>query len=371
MPIPRPSQEEIIRRTYNAIRNETPITANLDSSVIGVIIKIFAAEMNVVWDYIDQLAQQSNLTTAVGGALDNFGLLFGVTRKSALSGSTIGSSRAVRFTNTGNTIVVVPTGTRVYKASDPQVAYFTTEGATISAGATAEVHVTAANTGEIYNVGIGELTKHALPNVSLAVTNILPIQNGSSRESDGSYRERLLQDIRRRRVVNASTVSAMLRSVPGVRDVWILDLKRGAGTFDAVIIPYNQGLVSEVISECQRLLDEAVPAGISALAKAPQYRQLDVKVNLRFTANVGNRRESIREIVRSLIISQVDNLPIEDGSGSGTFNTAQIRAFSISSDAAILDAMVILGLDGVPISTDGEIRLGIGERLVLRGLSVE
>jgi hypothetical protein len=101
------------------------------------------------------------------------------------------------------------------------------------------------------------------------------------------------------------------------------------------------------------------------------YRQLDISVNLRFAPDVGDRRESIRESIRAQISSRIDNLPLEDGSGAGTFYTHHIRPIALGLDpTAVLDATVKLGLDGSPLLTDGEVILSIGERLVLRSLSV-
>lgn len=371
MPVPRPSEQEILQRIYNRIKNETPITANLDSSVIGVILKIIAAEQTLVWRYIEDLYKQSNLSTATGPALDNFGLIFGLPRKASQQASTLGLTRAVRFTNNGSVSAAVPAGARVFKESDPQVAFFTTEGATLSAGSSTELHVTAAADGDIYNVGIGQLNRHSIANVTISVTNILPISNGSFQESDESYRERLLQEITRRDSLNVFNTDALLRRVPGVKDVFIIDFKRGAGTFDAIIIPYNESSTSEIVSECQRLLDEHVPAGISAIAKAPQYRQLDIRINLRFANDAGQSKELIRESIRAQVIARIDNLPVENGTSNGTFFVSQIKAAAVLADSKVLDAIVTLGLDGSPLSSEGEIRLGIGERLILRSLSVE
>jgi uncharacterized phage protein gp47/JayE len=369
--IPRPSEQELLNRIHNRIRNETPITAGLDSTLIGVILRIIAAEMNLVWGYVTELEKQSNLSTATGTSLDNFGMIFGVPRREAQPASTAGYTRAVRFSNVGNANVVVPSGTRVFKDRDPQVAFFTTEGVTLTPGNSSEVHVSAASEGDVYNVGISELNRHSLSNVSILVTNILPIQNGSFQESDAAYRERLFQELTRRDALNVFNTDAMLRSVPGVKDVFVIDFSRGAGTFDAVIIPFNEGATSNVVSECQRLLNEFVPVGISALAKPPKYRQLDIRVNLRFKPDVGEKKEFIRESIRAQTIARIDNLPVEDGSGNGTFYVGQIRAAATVVDSSVIDAMVVLGIDGSPLAPEGEVRLGIGERIVLRSLSVE
>lgn len=371
MPIPRPTEKEILTRIHNRILNETNLTANLDSSAIGVILKIFAAESNIVWAYIEDLHEQSNLSTAGGTNLDNFGLLFGVPRRQSSKSTTTGQTRSVRFTNSTGSNISVPAGTRVFKYSEPQIAYFTVEAATAPAGGAVDVHVTAAREGEIYNVGVGELNRHDIASAGLIVANTLPINNGNLQESDAAYRQRILQELSRRNVLNVHNVDALLRSIPGIRDVYVMEFERGAGTFDAVIIPYNFSDTSLLVSEAQALLNASVPAGLSALARGPRYRQLDIRVNIRFATEGLERREQVRQQIRNLIISRVDNLPVENGTGNGTFLVNQIRDSAILADSLVLDASVVLGLDGMPLAPQGEIRLGKGERLTIRSLSIE
>jgi uncharacterized phage protein gp47/JayE len=368
---PTPTQEEIQSRIYQRILNETLISAPLESSVVGVLVKIFAAEYRIIWDYIEELARQSKLWTATGPGLDDIGLLLGAPRKRESQSSTLGRARAVRFTNNSGSTITIPSGTRVWKDADPTIAFFTTENLTLLTGTSNEAHVVAAQSGASFNVGIKELTRHSYPSSQVSVVNILPIDSGEAEESDDSYRERLAQEFRRRNVLNPDNAVAMLRGVPGVKEVLMLDQKRGPGTFDAIIIPESYSIANSVVATCQSLINENVPVGISGKAKSPIYRQLDINISLRFNSTVGSRQESIRESVRSQITARINNLPVEDGNGVGTFYVSQLRALAIESDAAVIDATATLGLDGSPLSSDGAIRLKIGERIVLRGLSVQ
>lgn len=370
MAFPRPSYTEIEQRIWNKVRANTTITANLDSSAIGVLVKVVAAEFDTLWAEYEKVANNSQLTTAEGPALDVLGLDLGVPRRADRSASTSGLARAVRFTNSGVASVIVPSGTRVFKDSNPQIAYFTTEGVTISTAQSAEVHVTAASPGELYNVGIGELNRHNVPNVSVTVTNILPIETGSFQESDTAYRERLIQEFRRRRVLNLQNLDALLRSVPGVQDVYIINQRRGAGTFDAIIIPRAITSLTAVVDECNRLLVQNVPAGISGIARAPQYKQLDVQINLRFSPSSNVDRERVRESIRQQVRARVDNLPVEDGSGNGSLFIGQLQALAGNADTSVLEASGSFGLDGSPLSSSGEIRLATGQRIILRSLEV-
>lgn len=370
MALPRPSYTEIEQRLWNKVRANTTITVNLDSSALGVFIKAAAAEFDALWTEFEQVANNSQLTTATGPALDVLGMDLGVPRRADRASSTSGLARAVRFTNTGVATVTIVSNTRVWKESSPQIAYFTTETATILPGTAQEVHVTAAAVGETYNVGIGELNRHNVSNVSVTVTNILPIETGSFQESDAAYRERLIQEYRRRRVLNLSNLDSLMRSVPGVQDVYIINQRRGDGTFDVIIVPRSITSLSAVVDECNRLLAQNTPAGVSGIARAPRYKQLDVQINLRFSPASNIDRERVRENIRQQIRARVDNLPVEDGSGGGSLYTGQLQALAGNADTTVLEASALFGLDGRPLASAGEVRLGIGERIVLRSLEV-
>lgn len=369
MSIARPSQQQILTRIYNKILNQTTITANLQSSVIGVILNIIAAEMNDIWAYVEDRDQQNNLSTATGADLDNWGYLIGVPRIQPSQASTVGFTPSVQFTNLGSLSVTVPTGTRVYMSSNVQVAFFTTVGLTLNPGQSGTATVTAANTGESYNVGIGDLNASNLPSSSVSVTNLLPIGGGTSLESDDSYRYRILQDLRRRNVLNLDNLGALLKSVPGVQDVYVLNKYRGAGTFDAIIVPYNQNNVSAIISQCQALVTEYVPVGISSLIRPPNYRQLDIQINLTFSPNT-TTQETTRQSIRDQLQARINNLPVEDGTGVGSFNTGTIQSIALNADPSVVDAVTVLGLDGSPLASTGTITLNVGDRIVIRTLSV-
>lgn len=370
MAFPIPSKQEIQDRIWNKIRSNTTLWANIDSSVIGMITKIVAAELDLVYQTINQVAENSQISTAVGAALDNLGLELGLPRNEAVKSGSLGGPRPVRFTNTGVSSVTIPVQTRIWNDATPQLPFITIEGAIIAAGQSAELHVTAVETGEVYNVGIGQLNKHNVSNASVTVQNILPIQNGRLKETDASYRERIIQDYRRRKVLNLSNLAAMLRGVSGVKDVFVLNLARGDGTVDCIIIPYSYTDTNQVVAECNRVLIENVDAGISARAKGPNYRQLTVSINIRFTPSVGDRREDVRESIRQQIRARIDNMPVETGQGEGSLYVGQLRAAAQIADASVLDANLSLMLDGSPIGNEGEIRIAVGERIVLTALEV-
>lgn len=369
MPTPRPSLQEIKERIYVRILNETDLTAGLESSAIGVLVNIMAAEIDSQWAYIDELTSQSSLTTATGGSLDDMGLMFGVPRKIESKATTTGGTPSIRFTNLGGTSVSIPVGTRVYKDSDPSIAFFTIEGATIAGGASVDIHATAAQPGQAFNVAVGDVNRHSAPTTAVTVTNILPIQNGSARESDSSYRERILQELLRRNSLTVPNTSALLRTVDGVKDAMLINLARGTGTFDVIITPYHSSQAESVVEECRALLSDTATVGIDFIVKSPKLRQLDLTITVRFNPSAANK-EFDRQLIRNIINARVNNLPVENGTGNGSLFLSQLRAIAASSSSSIIDAALVGTLDEIPLTIDGEIKIGLGDRIELRSLVI-
>jgi uncharacterized phage protein gp47/JayE len=370
MTIARPAYNELLARIWNSLRQNLGITANIDDSVMGMIAKVCATEMDLAWAEIERIANNSSISTMTGAALDNFGLDLGLPRRQAQQATSTGGPRPVRFTNTGGSTVQIPTGTRVFSTTNPQFAYLTTEGLTLAAGASDSVHVTAADYGAVYNVGIGQLNAHNVPSVSVTVTNILPISNGNFLESDDSYRNRISQEFRRRKVLNVENTVALMRHVPGVKDAILINLARGGGTFDMIIVPENVNDTSAVLSDCSRLLTVNVNAGIKWKVRAPRNRYLDVTAVVVFAPGTGDRKEVVRESIRQQIRARIDTLPVETGDGRGTVNLGQIRAAVLVADGSVQDAIVSFELDGALASSEGTVSLSLGERLVLRRLEI-
>ena len=369
MPVPVPTDKEILERSYNTLKNETSINVSLDSSATGVMLKIISAELSAVWKYIAEQMEQANLTTATGSSLDDLGLLVGAVRKEETKATTSGQVPSIRFTNLSGSTINIPTGTRVFADKDPNIAYFTTEGAVVNSAQTADIHATAAFSGTNYNVGVGDLNRHSLPYTNVTVTNLYAIQNGSYKETDASYRQRILQELRRRNAFTVDNCSSLLRSIDGIKDVLVLNLYRGAGTFDVICVPYIDSQANELVAQCKRILQKSCPIGIDFKVRSPKLRQLDLSINLRFVPDATNK-EATRQLAKSIIISRINNLPVENGLNNSVLYLSQLKNSVASIDSSIFDATINGYLDDVPLAVAGEIRLNIGEKITLRNLTI-
>ena len=369
----RPSYNEIVKSIYNKIKSELGLDAPVDTSIIGAIVKVFSNELDNVWSTIESIHNSVDITTANGQALDGWGFLLGIQRREEMRATTLGLSRSIRFTNVGSNSYTIPQNTRVFREDNPQLAFFTSENLILNAGESGFVHASAASLGNDYNIPLNYVNKHSLPTSSIVVTNVTPIQNGSFRESDASYRERIIQAFQRRSVLNMRNLDALVRGVSGVKDVVIKEMSRGTGTVDIYVIPYSVSRTDQVLSDVTEVIEEERPVGVVYTVLGPEYRQLDLRITLRFDPSYNGNKEAIRQLIRDQISSKIDALPIDTGDNSITsvLYLQQIYSLAGTADPSIISVNMSVGLDGTPMNYLGEIKVDVGERIVLRSLLVQ
>jgi uncharacterized phage protein gp47/JayE len=365
--ITRPTFDEMLRRTWNKVSAQTGLTNDSESGFAANILRVFCQELTDLWDELEFIESQGLLSSATGTNLDKIGQFFGVARRAAVASSTVGGALSVVFTNNRLVSVTVPIHTRVWPSSDPSISYYTAFQIVIQPGSREYVDVVAAAPGEYYNIGAGRIDSHDVGLLDLSVTNELPITTGSDLESDANYRVRIQQEIYRKEGANLTAIRSYLLDVPGVRDVQILNLARGTGTLDVLIYGYDRVVPDSVIQECQRVLDENTAAGISAIAKAPVVKFVDVTVKL--VVKPGAAVSSVKSMVSAAVRGYLDNLPIEDSSGNGSIIYSELAARVQEASSDIVDSDVSMTIDGLPSLKANQL-LDPGERFVSRVINV-
>jgi len=367
MLIPSPSLDTLLDQAWNRVTSSTGLSNNTESGVAYNLLKAFMIEIKNLWDQLVEIESQTVLSTASGPALDSIGNFFGVPRLQAQKATTLFGPPSVQFTNTNNMNISIPAGTRVWSSNNPDAVFFVKQTAFIPAGSSAFVDVEAPSQGAIYNVGAKVLDSHNVPAQGVQVTNLLPITNGQDVETDENYRFRIQQSIYQRQGANINDIRASLLAIPGVRDVTILNMARGAGTLDVLVYGYDPVVPNSVIDECQNVLDSKVAAGISAIAKAPGVVYVDVSVSARINFNADPN--SVKAAISQAVHGYIDNLPIEDGSGNGSIIFSELSSRVQESSIAIVDSVVSMTIDNVPALRANQ-SLPIGDRFVTRSVAI-
>lgn len=366
-----PSYKDIENSFWLKVVEATDITGSIDDTVLGTLVKIFASETHKLALQLEELSLQMDVHTASGQGLDLWARNLGIRRKPAIRSTTIGSARSVRFTNLGGSQVIIPAQTRVWSKSNPQLAYYTTEALTLAAGEYETAHVLADEVGDSYNIPAGYIdsTNYA-PNV-ITVTNLLPLGSGSYLESDDSLRERIIQALRHRAVFNKDVVVALLRQIPGIQDTIVLPMRRGYGTFDCIIVPHSVGDSENLRSIAQEMLDTYSFIGLSAKAISPVIRYVKFDVSLQFKPNTENQREGIRNQIKQILTSFIEQLPIEDGTGTATINFAEATSRIYAVSPSVLSTRLDCYLDGVRVGNQDSVQLNIGDKVFPSTITVQ
>jgi uncharacterized phage protein gp47/JayE len=367
MPITKPQFNELVQKAWNNLSQATGLTNNTESGIAYNMVRAFVSELTNLWDALEQADLRSNLSTAAGYDLDNIGNLFGVTRRQQRLASTVGTSSKVKFINNSSSRVTIPMRTLVWPQGKPNITYETLYSLTIEPGMEGYVDVESVGYGSYYNVGAGVLTQHNFPNGQVTVTNEAPIVTGQDVEDDDTYRTRITRQILRKESSNLTAIREALLDIPGVRDAIILNMARGTGTLDVLILTYDREVPEGVLAACQEVLNTEVAAGISAIAKAPKTVPVDVTVRLKLSPAANF--DSVRAAVSVAIRGYIDNLPIEDGSGNGTLVYMELAARVQEASEYIISSDVSLMVNNVQ-TLRADQQLDFGSRFVSRALLI-
>ena len=342
----RPTYEEIVERTKSLIQALTPINQFHESSVAGALVRVVATLMSELYDALEQLERDSNLSTATGVALDRLGQMFGVIRQPARRATTFGAAEPVKFTNNGSSPVDVPAGTRVWSSMLPYKSYRTTENITVPPGGEAYVHVVAEGDGSDYNAGAGEIDRHSLSVSTLSVTNVAPLVDASDEESDESYRARIAQALLRRYYGSAVAITAAIQEQPGVVDVRLFPKRRGPGTLDVFVVPSVLPASPEFVQSMESILDQEVVPGIDWKLIIPDPVPVDARVRIRLKRTWDT---AFADSVRLTVRGYIDNLQLQE-----TLFRSELlsRIMDISTD--VEDAEVDIFVRGIPIERSYE-----------------
>jgi uncharacterized phage protein gp47/JayE len=372
--------EAIKAQFQDALEKHAGITDFSESSIMGTIVNVASDILSRLYNEQLQIETRSSLSTAYGTYLDNIASNFGLTRLEAKSATTVGAGYAMVFSNPTPTPIVVPYHTRVWSDANYNIAYYTNTEVTVpivdgnGVAGKAYVDVAASIPGEQFNVNTNTLTNHNVGSQFLTCTNVRPIQNGVSVESDANLRFRIRNALMARRNTQMSLYASLVE-IPGVRDVIIQPMARGAGTVDVIIVPIERYTTDELLSECQTAAENAVALGVNVRCIKPVELAVDLTVAI--TVNPTGDKALVKSNVSAAIRGYIDNLTI----GSDTSQTedfvpvADIILSSLitvirSSSSDLIDASITdMRIDGRKVVV-GNHSVEPGEKFYLSSIKV-
>lgn len=310
MPVQIKEFSDMVDDVLRRITNSTNISNINPGSVVRTIVEALLAEQDIQYYQIDQIFKGMNIDKATGEDLDSLVKILGTVRKSptkCVANLTFGRSSASIVD------IPIPVGSVVstYADADGSVTEFvvTQEDAILPADTTSvEVQCTAKDAGEIY-VPANTVTIMNSPILNIEyVNNDHNIFGGSNVESDSSLRGRAKLSLSLFGKGTTDSLESSVRAIEGVQDAMCVDMARGVGTADIVVITATIPPSQEMQNTILGVILENKSAGIDVAIVYPTIMTVDIKVNTVGYTNADVIGAGIIEYITSFSVG--DNLII-------------------------------------------------------------
>jgi uncharacterized phage protein gp47/JayE len=385
------NSDDILFRALDTLSSETQLTRTSAGSKVRSIMKIVSKELEITQAIMQANVAMSVISGASGPYLDVLGDILGVRRSGGTSAGYDSESTGLRVSapggmtfgemNSGQNIDI-PVGTLVTNSSGSKY-YRTTSSATLFPGeSTAYINVIATDSGSQANISADELSVinfssyTSASDIQLQIGNASSITNGEDPEEDSLYRYRLQSALTSAESSNSTAVRLAVLSVPGVRNVTVLDMVSGVGTATVMIETDGEQASPEVISAVSRTVEDVKALGTRISITEPDNVGLDLSISITI-ANPLQLAEIARAI-RTRVSGFVQGVSIGGSVSINMLSSAVVTAhpdiISIGMPGKPIDTLMLwrksaYSTSRVPFraSSDANIILRSSERLILEG----
>jgi uncharacterized phage protein gp47/JayE len=304
------------------LATHTDITYLSEGSYARALVEATNKEIADLQAYISQTRTSTYINSATGPYLDLIGEMMRITRNGVTSAATSAEDTNVQFSTVVGVLSnyfpdptnanqgLVPSGLSITTA-DGGITYETSQD-TVFGGNLQEVFVPviATGVGTMYNVGRHKLTVHSGP-TGVTVTNLKAISNGASSESDKDFRYRLANRWTGAPSSNPTAIRLAVLGNPDVSTVTLKEFARGAGTFDALLVPVGNSVSQGNRNVLQAAIDAASAFGVSGRATEPTYVKFKITVQLIPTnPGLAGSVDANKLNAKTAILSYMDSIPI-------------------------------------------------------------
>lgn len=304
------------------LAENTNITYLSEGSIARSLVEATNIEVSRLGEYIASTYANSFINSAESYYLDQIGEGVGLKRDVAFKAFATEEDQNVKFSvasgklgdyfpdpgNANNGLI--PSGTSVTTA-DGEISFSVSKSVRFPYNAQEVfVPVSADNVGEAYRVGRYTLVSHG-GNQAVSVTNLKSINNGSDNESDASYRFRLSNHLAASPTANETAIKLSVLSNPDVARVEFKEFARGAGTFDALLVPVGNQLSRSTAGLTERAIELVSAFGISSRVIEPTYIKFSMSIQLMPVDKYATGATDVAKLgARNSILNYIDTIPM-------------------------------------------------------------
>ena len=286
MAMKKKDYREIVDGILKDLEERSPLTDMNIGSVTRTLVESIGREIFIMYEQMEAAYNAGFIDTARGPALDMVVGILGVQRKTAqfATGSVTFSRR------NANHKVTVPRGTRVSTiSSDPsRVKVFeTTITTTLPRGTNEmEIPVKAVTPGKEGMADFETISKLESPMIGIdRILNKLPTSIGTERETDEELRARAKAVVLSAGKTTTESIRNAVMSIPGVRDVMVMDMPEGVpGEIDVIVDgPHLDDVEGAAFGTVRERIEKVRPAGIKVNIRATTQARTDIIIFLNLT----------------------------------------------------------------------------------------
>ena len=293
--------DETLQRIVNA---NIGITNTFPGSVIRTIVESLLAEVDIQNYTVGQLYKAMNIDTAVGDDLDTIVSILGITRKQATyAEGTVVFGRSDPYSTDISIQYAQIVSTRQNNNNNHVYEFIVIDDkAKLSAGELqTTVNIRAMEPGKIF-LPVNAITVMSNPIIGIEyVTNAIEFNGGTEQETDDELRGRAKQALAGLGKGSNAAIRSALLTISGVIDAIMIDLSRGVGTTDAVIITDVIPPPTELQNEILSMIDMTKAAGIDVGVIYPTILTQDIVVSIIDTEGIGLLDGDINKIANAIV----------------------------------------------------------------------
>ena len=316
---------ELVVREFETMVDDTLqriVSANIGitninrGSVIRTIIESLLAEIDIQNYSVDQIYKAMNIDTAIGEDLENIVAILGVTRKHATyaEGTVVfgrsdeyATDIAIQYAQ----IVSTKQNTNTTDGSTVELMVIDDDAKLPAGDLEVIVNVRAMEPGVIY-LPANTITIMNTPIIGIEyVTNVIEFSGGSDEETDDELRLRAKQALAGLGKGTTTAIRSAILDIDGVVDAIMLDLNRGVGTSDAIVITENIPPSEALQDEIAYAVSITKAAGVNVEVIYPTILTQNIVVTITDTTGASITEDEVNSTAIA-IMNYCNNLSVGD-----------------------------------------------------------
>lgn len=171
--------------------------------------------------------------------------------------------------------------------------------------------------GSISDVPRNVLKKHSFSSYTLSnnnrlkCTNKYAVANGRNRETDGSYRYRLMNAFKARERANRMAIRLAALSISGVSDVVEINCEQGPGTFSLYVESTTPTVSPRILNNVERVVESVCAYGVRPFVVAPKSLGVELVIAVQWKKDTTEQIKSIGyAAIRDAVELFLSNVPM-------------------------------------------------------------